>query len=47
MSTQDANEYGASSKRTAMDQIFGLGGLEIQEQGAPAGKSPLVGKLVA
>ena len=47
MSEQDANEYGASSKRVAMDQVFGLGGLEIGEQGALAGKSPLVGKLVA
>ena len=47
MSEQDANEYGASSKRVAMDQVFGCGGLEIQEQGALAGKSPLVGKLVA
>lgn len=47
MSDQQANEYGANSMRTAMDQVFGIGGLEIQEQGAAAGKSPLVGKLVA
>jgi len=47
MSTQDANEYGASSKRTAMDQVFGLGGLELGEQGVAADKSPLVAKLVA
>ena len=47
MSTQDANEYGASSKRTAMDQVFGLGGLELGEQGVGAALSPLVAKLVA
>ena len=47
MSEQDANEYGANSKRVAMDQIFGIGGLELGEQGAGATKSPLVAKLVA
>jgi hypothetical protein len=47
MSEQDANEYGASSKRIAMDQIFGLGGLELGEQGVGATVSPLVAKLVA
>lgn len=47
MSEQDANEYGASSKRVAMDQVFGSGGLELGEQGVGATVSPLVGKLVA
>lgn len=47
MSEQDANEYGASSKRVAMDQVFGTGGLELGEQGLGATVSPLVGKLVA
>jgi hypothetical protein len=47
MSEQDANEYGASSKRVAMDQVFGTGGLELGEQGATPLTSPLVGKLVA
>jgi hypothetical protein len=47
MSEQDANEYGASSKRIAMDQVFGTGGLELGEQGVGATVSPLVGKLVA
>jgi len=47
MSDQEANEFGASSRRIAMDQVFGIGGLEISEQGAGAGKSPLVAKLVA
>ena len=47
MSEQDANEYGASSKRIAMDQVFGTGGLELGEQGALSTESPLVAKLVA
>jgi hypothetical protein len=47
MSEQDANEYGANSKRVAMDQVFGIGGLELGEQGVAGTKSPLVGKLVA
>lgn len=47
MSTQDANEYGANSKRTAIDQVFGTGGLELGEQGVGAALSPLVAKLVA
>ena len=47
MSDQQANEYGANSMRTAMDQVFGVGGLELGEQGVGAALSPLVGKLVA
>lgn len=47
MSDQSANEYGANSRRIAMDQVFGLGGLELGEQGVGATVSPLVGKLVA
>jgi hypothetical protein len=47
MSDQPANEYGANSRRVAMDQIFGLGGLELGEQGVLATESPLVAKLVA
>lgn len=47
MSDQEANEYGASSRRVAMDQVFGCGGLELGEQGVLAAESPLVGKLVA
>lgn len=42
MSEQMANEYGANSKRVAIDQVFGCGGLQLV-----AGVSPLVGKLVA
>lgn len=42
MSEQMANEYGANSKRVAIDQVFGVGGLNLV-----SGASPLVGKLVA
>ena len=42
MSEQKANEYGALGMRVAVDQIFGVGGLELGEQGAGATKSPLV-----
>jgi hypothetical protein len=42
MSEQGANEYGASSKRVAVDQLFGVKCLEIAEAGAAAGKSALV-----
>lgn len=47
MSDQPANEYGANSMRTAMDQVFGTGGLELGEQGVGPTESPLVAKLVA
>jgi len=47
MSDQKANEFGANSMRTAMDQVFGVGGLELGEQGVGATESPLVAKLVA
>jgi hypothetical protein len=42
MSEQDANEFGAEGKRVAVDQVFGVGGLELGEQGAGAALSPLV-----
>lgn len=42
MSEQMANEFGANSKRVAIDQVFGVGVLE-----ASGGVSPLIGKLVA
>lgn len=47
MSEQKANEYGANSVRVAIDQIFGVGGLELGEQGVGATLSPLVVKLIA
>jgi len=44
MSTQGANQYGTSAQRVAMDQLFGVGGLHIAENGVAAGKSALVVK---
>jgi len=44
MSTQGANEFGAGSERTALDQLFGVTGLQLGEQGAGAAESPLVAK---
>lgn len=45
MAAQPANEYGTSSERVAMDQLFGVKGLLIAENGAPSGKSALVFKM--
>jgi hypothetical protein len=45
MSEQGANEYGADSVRVAMDQLFGLGGLQLGVNGVLATESPLVAKL--
>lgn len=45
MSDQLANEYGSQSRRYAMDQLFGVKGMQLGENGAAAGKSPLVAKL--
>lgn len=42
MSEQGANEYGAAAKRVAIDQKFGVKGLEIAQAGVAAGKSALV-----
>lgn len=44
MSQQGANEYGSAAIRVAMDQLFGVKGLQIAVNGAPAGKSALVVK---
>lgn len=44
MSEQPANEYGANSKRAAMDQLYGVKGLQIAQAGVAAGKSALVVK---
>lgn len=44
MSTQPANEFGSAAERTAMDQLFGVKGLQIQQGTAPAGKSALLVK---
>lgn len=45
MSEQAANEYGALSKRVAVDQLFGTAGLQMGEQGVLSSESPLVAKL--
>jgi hypothetical protein len=39
---QDAIEYGVGAKRAAIDQLFGVKGLQIAQLSASAGKSPLV-----
>lgn len=44
MSDQGANEYGTAAKRVAMDQLFGVQGLEIAQDGVGAGLSALVVK---
>jgi hypothetical protein len=45
MSEQGANEFGSGAKRVAVDQIFGICGLQIAQNGAAAGKSPLVSMM--
>jgi hypothetical protein len=42
MSQQPANEYGTSAVRVAMDQLFGLTGLQLGEKGVLSTRSPLV-----
>jgi hypothetical protein len=39
---QDAIEYGVGAKKAAIDQLFGIAGLQLAQGGAGAGKSPLV-----
>lgn len=41
-SEQAANEYGALSKRVAIDQLFGLKALQTGLKSAPVGTSPLI-----
>lgn len=45
MSAQMANEYGSNAVRYAMDQLFGVKGLQLGEKGLGATVSPLVAKL--
>lgn len=47
MSEQMANEYGSGGKRVAMDQLYGVKGLQIAQNGAPAGLSALAWKIGA
>ncbi len=42
---ESALEYGVGGKKVAVDQVYGLGGLQLGEAGAAAGKSPLIAKL--
>lgn len=42
MSSQGANEYGSSAQRVAMDQLFGLTGLQLGEKGVAGTESALV-----
>lgn len=42
MSEQGANEYGALSKRVAVDQLFGVQALQLDEKDASATQSPLI-----
>jgi HK97 family phage major capsid protein len=39
---QDEIAYGVGAKRAAIDQLFGLKGMQLAQKGAAAGKSPLV-----
>lgn len=39
---QDEIEYGVGAKRAAVDQLFGVAGMQLALKGAAAGKSPLV-----
>ena len=42
---QNELKYGTGGKLVAVDQLYGLGGLQLGEAGAAAGKSPLIAKL--
>ena len=44
MDEQGSNEYGVGAKRKAMDQLFGVQGLQLGEQGVGAAESALVSK---
>jgi len=44
---QPALEYGTGGKQVAVDVLYGVGGLQLGEGTAAAGKSPLVTKLIA
>lgn len=39
---QSAIDYGVGAKKAAIDQLFGVKGLQIAQGGAAAGKSPLI-----
>jgi hypothetical protein len=39
-------DYGTGGKKVVVDALYGLGGLQLGEAGAAAGKSPLICKLI-
>lgn len=39
---QDAIEYGVGAKKAAIDQLFGVAGMQIAQKGAAAGKTPFI-----
>lgn len=45
MDDQPANEYGVGARRHAMDQLYGIRGQQLGEQGVAGTESPLVAKL--
>lgn len=45
LAEQDDISIGTQGKKVVMDQLFGTGGLQLEERGAAAGKSPLVAIL--
>lgn len=45
-SEQMANEYGSQAKRVAVDQLFGLKGMQLGEKSVAAGKSPLIVNII-
>lgn len=44
MATQPDLDYGSTAEKTVMDQLFGVKGLQIAQNGAASGKSALVYK---
>jgi hypothetical protein len=42
---QVALQYGTGGKQVAVDTLYGVGGLQLGEGSAAAGKSPLIAKL--
>ena len=41
----EALEYGTDGMKVAVDQTYGVGGLQLGEGNAAVGKSPLIAKL--
>ncbi len=44
ISDQSANEYGTAARRFAMDQLFGIKGMQLGEKGLGATESPLIAR---